>query len=80
MPGQLLENLNIRATLLLLIVEAASPPLKDLSLTQDPLGPDSFAKYLLSFDAIKASQSEGNPEKWVIYAAQQSLVANKNCI
>ena len=27
----------------------------DLNLTLDHLGPDSFAKYLLSFDAIKAS-------------------------
>lgn len=26
----------------------------DLNLTLDHLGPDSFAKYLLSFDAIKA--------------------------
>lgn len=57
LPGQSLENLKTRAKLLLLRGEAASPPLKDLNLTWDPLGPDSFAKYLLSFDAIKASQS-----------------------
>lgn len=35
----------------------------DLNLTLNHLGPDSFAKYLLSFDAIKASPKPRKPQE-----------------
>lgn len=36
-------------------------PANDLNLTLDHLGPESFAKYLLSFNALKASPGARKP-------------------
>lgn len=59
-PGQYLKN-SKPSKPLLLRWEAATFPANDLNLTPDHLGPDSFAKYLLSFNAVKASLKARKP-------------------